>query len=180
MIQATLTILQTHSPPDGNDVPDSTRRDVGIVDTRDEARRQRRASELLSELLRIGFDNEMHETPTGTGCRIPVLLLKVNWSPAAVAHDAHPLVQRILRRRDFALDLARTPESAVTGCDGTITARERSVLQLIGRGLSNKKIARDLKIAPETVKSHTKHIFCKLGTNTRAQAVAHAAKWGLL
>jgi LuxR family maltose regulon positive regulatory protein len=61
-----------------------------------------------------------------------------------------------------------------------LSAREGAVLKLIGQGLSNKEIARDLAIAPETVKSHVKHIFTKLGAEKRAQAVAHAQSLGLL
>ena len=61
-----------------------------------------------------------------------------------------------------------------------LSAREGAILKLIGEGLSNKEIARNLAIAPETVKSHVKHIFTKLGAEKRAQAVAHAQSLGLL
>ena len=56
----------------------------------------------------------------------------------------------------------------------TLTARERDILALIGEGFSNKSIARMLEISPETVKSHVKHIFLKLGVGTRAAAVSRA------
>lgn len=56
-----------------------------------------------------------------------------------------------------------------------LSPRERGVLLLICRGLSNKDIARELQIAPETVKSHTKNILLKLSARTRAEAVARAA-----
>ena len=55
-----------------------------------------------------------------------------------------------------------------------LSRRETGVLQMIARGMSNKCIARSLGIAPETVKSHVKHIFSKLKARTRAQAVACA------
>ena len=42
---------------------------------------------------------------------------------------------------------------------------------MISQGSSNKRIARDLKISPETVKSHIKRIFMKLGASTRTEAV---------
>jgi LuxR family maltose regulon positive regulatory protein len=61
-----------------------------------------------------------------------------------------------------------------------LSAREGAILRLIGQGLSNKEIARNLDIAPETVKSHVKNIFTKLGAEKRAQAVAHAQSLGLL
>ena len=55
-----------------------------------------------------------------------------------------------------------------------LSARERNIVELIAQGLSNKEIARDLGIAPETVKSHVKNIFVKLAVDKRAHAVARA------
>jgi Bacterial regulatory proteins, luxR family len=50
---------------------------------------------------------------------------------------------------------------------------------LIAQGRGNKEIARILSIAPETVKSHVKHIFIKLNVQRRAQAVSRAQTLGL-
>ena len=61
-----------------------------------------------------------------------------------------------------------------------LTPREGNVLRLIATGLSNKRIAQRLDIAPETVKSHTKNIFMKLAAQTRAQAVAQGEALGLI
>ena len=61
-----------------------------------------------------------------------------------------------------------------------LTARERDILTMIGTGLSNKRIARALKISPETVKSHVKSVFLKLTVSTRAEAVFRAGSLGLL
>jgi ATP/maltotriose-dependent transcriptional regulator MalT len=61
-----------------------------------------------------------------------------------------------------------------------LSARERTIVLLMGHGLSNKRIARQLSIAPETVKSHAKHIFWKLTVQTRAQAVYRASALGLI
>lgn len=63
---------------------------------------------------------------------------------------------------------------------GLLTAREQDVLAMIGRGLSNKHVARALEISPETVKSHVKHIFLKLAVTTRTEAVFRAASLGLV
>ena len=61
-----------------------------------------------------------------------------------------------------------------------LTARERDILAIISQGLSNKRIARALKISPETVKSHAKSIFLRLAVSTRAEAVFRAVSLGLL
>ena len=63
---------------------------------------------------------------------------------------------------------------------GALSARETDILKLIARGLSNKEIARSLDIGPETVKSHLKSVFTKLGVERRAQAVSRAQTLGLV
>jgi LuxR family maltose regulon positive regulatory protein len=70
----------------------------------------------------------------------------------------------------------QTPTSAITE---SLSAREGDILRLIAEGLSNKEIARNLAITPETVKSHVKHIFTKLNVEKRAQAVTRAQILGL-
>jgi len=61
-----------------------------------------------------------------------------------------------------------------------LTARERQVLELIGRGLPNKLIARELGISEKTVKTHVGHVLAKLGVTDRTQAALHAVRAGLV
>lgn len=58
--------------------------------------------------------------------------------------------------------------------------RELEVLALVAQGLTNGQIARKLRIAQSTVKTHLARITHKLGVNNRAQAAAKAVKQGLL
>lgn len=62
----------------------------------------------------------------------------------------------------------------------TLTERETEVLRLIGQGLSNKEIARDLSIGEKTVKTHVSSILSKLGVLSRTQAALHAVRLGLV
>jgi DNA-binding NarL/FixJ family response regulator len=62
----------------------------------------------------------------------------------------------------------------------SLSRREAGVLQMIARGMSTKCIARSLRIAPETVKTHVKAILNKLEARTRAHAVARAESIGML
>jgi LuxR family maltose regulon positive regulatory protein len=61
-----------------------------------------------------------------------------------------------------------------------LSARETDILRLIAQGMSNKEIARNLDIGPETVKTHLKSVFTKLGVERRAQAVSRAQTLGLV
>lgn len=61
-----------------------------------------------------------------------------------------------------------------------LSARECAVLALIAKGQSNKRVARTLNITPETVKSHLKRTFIKLGSKTRTEAVVRATELGFL
>jgi len=60
--------------------------------------------------------------------------------------------------------------------NGELTRREREVLQLVSQGLSNQQIARTLWIAESTVKVHVRHLFEKLGVQSRTEAAAMAAE----
>ena len=62
----------------------------------------------------------------------------------------------------------------------SLSPRERHILTLISHGLSNKRIAKQLDIAPETVKSHAKHILLKLAAQTRVEAVSRAHSLGFI
>jgi DNA-binding NarL/FixJ family response regulator len=63
---------------------------------------------------------------------------------------------------------------------GTLTAREREVLELVASGLSNRAIGDELGVSEHTVKFHVRSLLDKLGADTRADAVARAARRGLL
>ena len=61
-----------------------------------------------------------------------------------------------------------------------LTARELEVLVLLARGLSNRKIAERLVIAPKTAGNHIEHIYAKIGASSRAAAAMFAVQHGLL
>jgi len=79
---------------------------------------------------------------------------------------------------------ARLVEALAAGGDADpidrLTPREREVLQLVGRGFPNKRIARELELAEKTVKTHVGHVLAKLGVTDRTQAAVIAVRAGLV
>ena len=61
-----------------------------------------------------------------------------------------------------------------------VTEREVKVLELLAGGSSNKEIARQLEISPNTVKTHIASLFAKLDVQRRTQAIQKARELGLL
>ena len=61
-----------------------------------------------------------------------------------------------------------------------LTLREMEVLQLLVKGRSNKEIASGLSIAEDTVKSHLKTLFAKLGVQDRTAAAVCAIRYGIV
>lgn len=61
-----------------------------------------------------------------------------------------------------------------------LTEREREVLMLVGRGMSNAEIGAALFISPATAKTHVGHVLLKMGARDRAQLVVIAYESGLL
>jgi DNA-binding CsgD family transcriptional regulator len=61
-----------------------------------------------------------------------------------------------------------------------LSPREEEVLRFVAEGLTNKEIARQLRVSENTVKTHVTSLFNRLGVDSRARAVAVAANEGLL
>ena len=61
-----------------------------------------------------------------------------------------------------------------------LTPREREVLELLGRGFPNKRIAQELRLSEKTVKTHVGHVLAKLGVTDRTQAAVVAVRAGLV
>jgi DNA-binding CsgD family transcriptional regulator len=75
---------------------------------------------------------------------------------------------------------AATVRWAPQARQAALSAREMDVLKLIAKGLRNKEIGAELKIAEDTVKIHIKNIFGKLQVHDRTRAVVTASQLGII
>ncbi|MGW0881902.1 response regulator [Streptomyces sp. NPDC002671] len=89
---------------------------------------------------------------------------------------APSITRRLVERYAAEPERSPAPHPDLTA----LTPREREVLSLLGRGLSNTELATELTLSEATVKSHVARIFAKLGLRDRAQAVVLAYETGLV
>lgn len=138
--------------------------------------------------------------------RVPALVLLVDDAPAdwvadvlamgvfavlprdVSADELHAAVQSagaglltISRDQYASLPVGRRPvrTASVRGAE-SLTRRESEVLAMLADGLANKEIAVRLHISSHTVKTHVTSLFAKLGTDSRAEAVAVGVRRGLI
>jgi len=89
---------------------------------------------------------------------------------------APSVTRRLIEEFATRPDPHRTPPEALA----VLTEREREVLGLVARGLSNHEIATELVISPATAKTHVSRVMMKLDARDRAQLVVMAYETGLV
>jgi LuxR family maltose regulon positive regulatory protein len=135
---------------------------------------------MLVQALQVGARAGVYQTFVDAGAHVAELLLSLHDATpqdSRLPPELRPYIGSILE--DRAQQRARLPTRASRVTE-SLSPREHSVLRSMSCGLSNKRIAQELQIAPETVKSHVKGIFIKLAVQTRAHAVSTAGALGLL
>lgn len=120
-------------------------------------------------------------------------LVLYTWdAPQAFLDDVdHVGVDAVIPKRLCGEELVRTMEQVAAGqrvdvdlrgdraCMPLLSEREREVLALIARGKSNPEIAGELYLSVDTVKTHARTMFRKLGVTNRTQAALAARRFGL-
>jgi ATP/maltotriose-dependent transcriptional regulator MalT len=138
---------------------------------------------LLSELLWLAPAVGLHQTLVDCSAGVAGLIEAIVQRRVGSVGDLGellPYANVLLSRRqgdtrnaDEPIIARRSPMNA------GLSERERLIVGLMGRGLSNKQIAIELCIAPETVKSHAKRLYTKLSVRNRTEAVTLASCLGL-
>jgi LuxR family maltose regulon positive regulatory protein len=124
----------------------------------------------LAAALTAGAPVGYHRLFLDEGSPVADLLVRVSRAaaPNVRAHAEHLLVER-----------RSTPVLAPPAAEDELSEREIEVLRLLASELSGPEIARRLFVSVNTLRTHTKHIFTKLGVNTRRGAVLRGAELGL-
>ena len=137
---------------------------------------------MLVQALQVGARAGVFQMFVDAGAHVAELLLSLHRAApqdSRLPPELRPYIGSILA--DRAQQRKRTMLPArVSRVTESLSPREHSVLRSMSSGLSNKRIAQELQIAPETVKSHVKGIFIKLAVQTRAHAVSTGGALGLL
>ncbi|MFF0487430.1 response regulator [Nocardia sp. NPDC004068] len=97
-----------------------------------------------------------------------------------VVAEGQALLAPTVTRRLIADVMSRRTRPKPTAALDALTPREREVLELVARGMSNTEIAEALFVAEQTVKTHVSKVFSKLDLRDRAQAVVLAYESGLV
>ncbi len=123
-------------------------------------------------MLTMGEDPEGVARAVGQGAR------------GYVAKDASR--EEVAATVSLALSATRDPagprhlRSHPVGAPPSLTEREQQVLEGMSRGKSNAEIGAELFLSEDTVKTHARRLFRKVGAADRAQAVALGFRWGFL
>ena len=137
------------------------------------------AYDLLRQLMTWGAEASMPSFVLDHDRRIVPILLQAR--DAGVFDGEGEALRFVNGLLDQLRERAREKKKpSATRARDDLTSRERSIVEFIARGRSNKEIARELGVAPETIKTHLKRIFQKLSAELRAQAVVRAQSLGML
>jgi LuxR family maltose regulon positive regulatory protein len=130
------------------------------------------AIEPLDRALRLAEREGYVRVFVGGGAAMAVLLDAVGRRNPSWAYP---------RRLIDAFDRRSEPAAPVgQGLVDSLSARELDVLRLLATDLGGPEIARELVVSLNTVRTHTKNVYAKLGVNSRRAAVTRAGELGLL
>ncbi|HTP64043.1 MAG TPA: response regulator transcription factor [Geobacteraceae bacterium] len=134
------------------------------------------------KILALSTYNDRNYVMESMGAGADGYLLKTvdmdNLTEIIVAfHEGKEIISPYLLNLGMDLNPAHTAERAETIA---LTRREEEILRCLADGKNNKEISASLFLSIETVKTHLKGIFKKLGTRSRLEAVMKARKKGLI
>lgn len=122
----------------------------------------------------------------------PPLGRAISWSPGHKHNERVPNTMQAMQMSYEACQLRRIISVVSVGGGhamyraaaedrfNDLSAREKDVLRLIAKGLTNQEIAQRLFISPHTVKNHVSHIYQKIGMDDRTKVALWAIRTGIV
>jgi PAS domain S-box-containing protein len=108
-------------------------------------------------------------------------LVAVQWAASTESATGRMLVLFVaLNTSRWGRRFRREPDAADTSGTAALSRREREVVQFVALGSTSAEIAEELRIAPDTVRTHVRNAMTKVGARSRAQLVAKALGDGLI
>lgn len=137
----------------------------------------------LEEALSLAYPENYVRTLIEEGAPLGKLLsqyIKLRHNQQFQSEKKIPLAYvKRLHRLIFPLENRRNKSNSIHGYFPSVTAKEQSVLRLIGEGLTNKEIADELNVSLSTIKTHINNIYSKLQVKNRVQALERARTYEL-
>lgn len=130
------------------------------------------SDETVSDVLRAGVSGVLDKDASPAE-----LILAIRLAAQGQTMLAPRIAQRLV---GWFREHRPLPEAPLRPMISSLTPREREVMLLAARGLSDEEIASLLTIGPATVRSHMYRVRCKLGARDRAQLVSFAYRCGLM
>jgi LuxR family maltose regulon positive regulatory protein len=138
------------------------------------------ALELLGQAVALAEPGGFVRLFVDLGPPMASLLERLRWQGGARGSLAVAYITNILTAFETKAGGRTMDVTSSSALVESLTPRELDVLALLGRRLSNKEIAAELVISPETVKTHALNIYRKLDVRNRRHAVTRARELGLL
>lgn len=107
-------------------------------------------------------------------------LLKSATGPELIAAIHAVCAGETVLSREVSAQLAERTRTSGIAAVSTLSDREREVLELVGRGATNKEIAKALTIGVRTVETHVSNAMAKLGAHSRTEAINRAVQRGVI
>jgi DNA-binding CsgD family transcriptional regulator len=141
------------------------------------------ASRLFALLPARGDNTLAARNAFGTTPINPPTSVGTAWSEPVNTAESAVYIQRLLRACEAEWGLlhpAQQTETIISLLPNPLTEREREVLACITAGLTNREIEEHLVISRNTVRTHLKNLYSKLGVNGRKEAIEQAQLLGLV
>ncbi|HBX24071.1 MAG TPA: hypothetical protein DEF34_10650 [Desulfotomaculum sp.] len=130
----------------------------------------------ISDILEQGVDGCVPRSIMRV-CLVKAVELTCRAGVFCLPGNCRDLVSNAGAIQPGSLDLCKLQ---LSGGTDSLTRREKEILQLMAKNLSNRDIAGKLFISEPTVKTHVSSILRKLGQKNRSQAIVYAYKTGML